>query len=56
MKLEQILHDLVLNNVFLDTTPKAEATKEIINWNFPNLKTFILQMIPSSKKSHRKEY
>ena len=44
------LYDLRLGNAFLETTSKAQMTKEQkINWTSSKLKAFLLQMIPSRK-------
>ena len=43
------LWELGLGNGFLDMTPKAQVTKEKINWTSSKLKTFVLQRIPYRK-------
>lgn len=35
-------HDLGLDSGFFDITPKAQITKEKINWSLSKLKTFTL--------------
>ena len=49
------LCDSGLSNGFLDMTPKAQATKEKINWNSSKLKTFVLQRMPSKKEQTTQE-
>ena len=49
------LHNLELGLGFLDMIPKAQETKENINWSASKLKTFVLQMVLSisEKTTHR---
>lgn len=50
------LHDLVLSNGFLDTTPKAQTAKENIdkiNWTSSKLKVSVLQRTSMIKQGKR---
>ena len=44
------LHDTGLGNAFLDTTPKAQATKgKVDKWDYIKLKTFVHQRTQSTE-------
>ena len=49
------LCDSGLGNGFLDMTPKAQATKEKINQNSSQFKTFVLQRMPSKREQTTQE-